>query len=887
MTSDRDRRAYGALLRLAPRPLRERHGAEMEELFLLYVDDARRRGRLAVLAAWARAVGDVAAARTLGAIASRAEADHRPTRKKAFMLVSDFRFAVRTLLRQRGTAALLLAMLALGIGANVTVFSLVNGLFLRPLPLEEPDRLVYVNETAPRWNLPVVGINYSDFLTWRTDSRVFEAIALYDTASFNLAGTTGAERVEGALVTHDFEDALRIRPLLGRSFTPEEDRIGGPPAVVIGHGLWQERFGGRTDVLGQTLRLDGLPRTIVGVLPAAAEFPGRVRLWVPLQGNPDEPGQSYSGQGVARLRPGVTVEQANADLLRAHASIWQTRDKEKIVTPFVRPLQQEFVADFATAASTLTVAVALLLFVACANVASVMLARALARRREMGIRLAVGANRWHLVRQLFVENLVLATVGGALGVLLARWALPVLVAALADQMPSWIKFGLDLRVVAFSIAAVAAAAILFGWAPALHALRDDMRSSLHGGANAEAASTRGRRTLMVLVGGEFALAALLLVCGGLLLRAWDRVRTVDPGFRPQGVLTFTIALPQSTYGKNAQRRVFWDTLLERVRALPGVEAAGLVSCPPLGCHLGNFFQAEGGRQRGPDEPNPVVLSRVVGGDYVAAMGLRLRAGRFLEAGDRSNAGPFPIVVNETFVRTYWPELADPHDALGRRVKRPGKDAPWETVVGVVGDVKHYGLERPMRPGTYESLGDERDQILSVVLRTPQEPKTLVASARSAVRTLDPELAVFQVQTMEEAIRGSLTTRAMYSTLLAVFAATALVLAVGGTYGVTSYLVARRRRELGIRVAVGARRADVVRLVLRGSLRGVAVGAVLGIAASVGAARLMAALLFGVAPYDAAILAGALVVLAATALVANGLPAFRAARVDPMESLRAE
>jgi predicted permease len=857
----------------------------MEELFLLYLDDATRRGRLAVLAAWTRASFDLVRARASAPlIPALARAF---TRRQVFMLLSDVRFALRTLVRQRATTLLLVSMLALGIGANVTVFSLVNGLFLRPLPFDEPDRLVYVNETAPRWNLPVVGVNYPDYLRWREDTRLFEGIALYDTASFNLAASEGAERVVGALVTHDFEDVLRIRPLLGRSFTAEEDRPGGPQAVVIGHGLWQERFGGRADVLGQTLRLDGVPRTIVGVLPEDADFPGKVRLWVPLQGDPNEPAQSYGGDGVARMKPGVTVQQANDDLLRAHAAVWEARDKEKAVSPFARPLQQQFVADFTTAASTLTVAVALLLFVACANVASVMLARALARRREMGIRLAVGASRWHLVRQLFVENLVLAAVGGALGLLLARWALQLLLASHADQVPSWVRFGLDLRVVAFSVAAVAASAMLFGWAPALHAVRDDLRAALHGGANADAASRRGRRTLLLLVGGEFALAALLLVSGGLLLRAWDRVRAVDPGFRPEGVLTFTVALPDAKYGEAEGRRVFWDALLERLGALPGVESAGLVSCPPLGCHWGTFYQAEGGRPRGPNEQDPVVLFRGVGGDYFPTMGIRLRAGRFLDGNDRADAGEKPVVVNETFVRTFWPDVTEPAEALARRVKGRGQDSPWRTVVGVVGDVKHYGLERPMRPGLYQPFGGSRDQALAVALRTPLEPTALMASARAVVRGLDPELALFQVRTMEEAIRGSLTTRATYSTMLAVFAAMALVLAVGGTYGVTTYLVARRTRELGIRVALGARRADVVRLVLRGSLRVVAVGVGLGVAASLGAARLMSALLFGVAPQDLAILAGAVAALTGTVLFANGLPALRAAKVDPMESLRAE
>ncbi|MGH9331877.1 MAG: ABC transporter permease, partial [Vicinamibacterales bacterium] len=473
------------------------------------------------------------------------------------MVTSDVRYALRSLARQKTATALVLLMLSLGIAANVAVFSLVNGLFLRPFAFPDQERLVFINETAPKWNLEIVGINYPDFHAWREGVKLFEGIAIWDGESFNLSTSTGAERIRGARVTYDFGKVLGIRPVLGRDFLPEEDKPNGPPAVMIGEGVWRQRFAGRSDVVGQTLKLDGVARTIVGVLPPEADFPGEVQVWVPLQGDPNQEGQSYSYNGVGRMKPGVTVDAAEKDLLRAHEPVWKQRDQEKVVSPFARSLRDEFVRDFTSAAKALTAAVALLLLVACANVASLMLARALGRRREMGIRLALGAGRVRIVRQLFVENVILAIAGAAIGLALGQWALKLLLASVPDELPRWASFGVDLRVVGFAILASVATVVLFGWAPALHASRGDLRSAVHA-ATGTTAAPRGKRTLWCLVAGEFALAALLLVCAGLLMRAFDRVRQVDPGFRTGGVLTFSISLPEASYPKEEQRIAFWD-----------------------------------------------------------------------------------------------------------------------------------------------------------------------------------------------------------------------------------------------------------------------------------------------------------------------------------------
>ena len=882
----RARRWYRQLLRLGPRELRASHGAEMEELFLDALHDASARGRAATTRVWCAAVWDLL--RASFARPFRRRPVNRPAirERRELMLGSDLKYTFRSLARQKLSTALVVSMLTLAIAANVVVFSLVNGLFLRPFPFPEPERLVYINETAPRWNLEVVGVNYPDFVQWREGARLFDGLALYDGESFNLSDGAGAERIEGATVTYDFGTVLGVRPILGRTFTPEEDRPNAQRVVVINESVWRDRFNRAPDVLGRTLKLNGVDHTIVGVIPEAIRFPGNVLVWVPFAGDPAQTFQSYGASVVGRTKPGVTVEDAEKDLLRAHQPIWDKRDTDRNVSPFARALREDLVRDFRAQARTLLGAVAILLVVACANVASVMLARALGRRREMGIRLAVGASRTRLAKQLFVENVVLAALGGTAGLLAGHWALRFLVTSAGDQIPSWANFDFDVRVAAFALIVTALTTVLFGWAPAFHAIRGNLRGAMHEAGAGTTAGPGGRRTLSWLVAAEFALAAVLLVSSGLLFRAYDRVTQVDPGFRTDHVLTFMLALPDASYGRgndpNVIKKVnaFWDSLTTRLEALPGVEAVGIINCPPLSCHWGNFFVPEG-RPFKPGETNPVVLQRPASPGYFRAMGIRLLKGRLLEAQDVIPE-PRAAVVNETFARTFWP---GEEDVTGKRFKNPSDKAPWLTVVGVVADVRHYGLERPMRPGIYFPMTASRFGTMTVAIRTAGDPAAFTATARQAVRDLDAELPMYRVRTMEEAMRRSLAQRATYSWLLGIFAAMALVLALGGSYGVTSYLVSQRTREIGIRVALGARSADIVQAVLRRGLISVTAGVVVGLAASFGLVRLLADLLFGISPYDPAILAAASSILLLLAVAANWLPARRAARVDPMRSLR--
>jgi putative ABC transport system permease protein len=876
---------YRLLLRFAPRHLRGRHAAGMEALFRHRLAEARARGRVAAALVWLHAARDLLMSyptewrrrwRQRGRVGVAAE-------RRSIMIGSDLRYAWRSLSHQKFGTVLVIGMLALGIGATVAVFSLINGLFLRPFPFPEPERLVYINETAPKWNLEQTGVNYADFVIWHRDQQAFEAIALYDETAFNVATDEGADRMTGAAVTIDFLKVLGLQPLLGRSFKLEETKPNGPRVTMIGEALWRERFGGRPDVLGRELRLNSRIYTIVGVLPRTAEFPGGVRLWVPLQDNPTSR-DGYSYDGIGRLKAGITVEQAGAELLRVHQAIFEEHDKERIVSPFTRDLRAQFTREFRTVASALGAAVTLLLIVACANVAALMLARALARRREIGIRLAVGASRARLLRQLLVENVLLSVAGGAVGLVVGHWAIQLLVTSLPDQAPAWTTFTLDTRMMIFTLATSVLTAILFGWAPALYAMNSDVRGAMSAAAAGSTAPVRGRRTLWALVAAEFALASLMFACGGLLIRAYDRVRNTDPGFDGTNVLTFTVNIPSATYPDSPKRAAFWNRLQERLRALPGVERVGTVSCAPVsGCHWGWLFSAEGAPPRAADDPNPIVLNRVASPEYFPAMRIRLKEGRLFT--DRDAVGGFDkesaIIVNESFVRTFWP---DGGSAIGKRV-RNGEKAPWRTVVGVVHDVKHYGLEQPVRPGVYLPV-----PVLSgmtVVLRTAGDPAAIGPAARAAVREIDPELPAYDMRTMDERLARSRSLRAAYSWMLGVFAMMALLLALGGSFGVTSYLVSQRTRELGIRVALGARRADISRAVLKGSLAVVGAGVIIGIAGAIGAGRLLSALLFGVPPHDALILTVAAAALFTTGLLANWLPARRAAGVDPMVSLRAD
>ena len=880
-------RGYRALLRLLPRDMRERHGAAIESLFAEEAAAARRRGLGAFIAFVAAAAWDVVWRAPYERWRRRGR---RSAPQEAIMrsFLGDLRFAARSFGRQPGATALVVLTLALGVAANTAVFAIVDGVFVRPFPFPNPDRLVYVNERAPAWNLEFTNINYTDFHTWRERARAFDGMALFAPSAVNLADASGADRVDGLVVTHDFAATLGIRLPLGRMFTPEEDKPDGPRVIVIGHGLWQSRFGGTSDVVGTSMRVNSVPYTIIGVLPPEGDFPGGVDFWLPLQGDPNQQGESYSYDGIARMKAGVTVEQARTDLMNAHAPIWAARDSARVVSPRLDPLREQFAENFRAIGKALGAGALLVLLIACANVAGAMLARSIFRRREIAIRMALGASAGRVGRQLITESLALAVVAGLAGTLLGRWGLALIVAAAPDQVPGWVDLQANVRTVAFSGIIVLLTALVFGLVPALQPRRENVAGSLAWGGGARTSgSLPQRRLLDALVVVEIAMALVLLAGSGLLLRAYTQLRNADPGFRTEGVTTFRVSLPRAKYANGLVQRQFFLTLVERLEAAPGIESAGIVSCLPFGCHQGQFFDVEGAPPRDSRTPNPVVLTRIASPGYFETMGVELARGRYFSEGEGSPRGPHPVIVNEEFVRAKVPAGVEP---VGRRIIWSGDttSSNWMTIVGVVRDVRHYGLTTPMRPGIYLSTTDADSAVsrpsFGVAVRSSSDPGAVAATVRTIVRQMDPELPVFELRTAEAALARSLAPRRVIAFAFVAFGCVALALAVGGIYAVLSYVVGRRRQEIGIRMALGARRSQVVRLVVRQGLRLVALGVAIGLPLALLATGSLSTLLVDVSPRDPMTYGVAIGLLTVTAVISALVPARRAAGVDPKTAL---
>ncbi len=797
-------------------------------------------------------------------------------------LIRDIRFATRMLARQPAFTMTVTALLAIGIAGTSAIFSLFSGLYLRPLPFEDPEQLVYLNEKAPQWNLERTGIAYPDFHAWRQGNSSFEGMAAFWENRFQISDENGAETVQGARATHDLMQVLRIQPQLGRWFTPQEDRPNGPKVAVIGHAFWLARFGGAQDVIGKTIRLNSEPYEIAGVLPPGVDFPNRAELWIPLARDASDDGGWYLG-GVGRLKPQAAQAKAGEDLLRIHKALIGTRDMNKITSPTVQPLREWYVGNFRQATHILLGAVALVLAIACANIAGIMLARGATRTREMGIRSALGAPRWRIVRQLVTESLLLGALGGILGTILGSWGLQGLLSLMpSQQLPNWVRFDADWRFVLFSLTASVGSAVLFGLWPAWKTSRADIRSDLQDGGARQSDSGGQRRTLEWLITAEVALSAVLLTSAGLLIQAFRKVENVDPGFRATNILTYQIALPNAKYGKPEQRRAFVDELLARHRALPGAEIAAATSATPLGGHWGNFFEVENAPPKRSGDPSPVTLQRIVTAGYLEAMGMTLRSGRTFTDADGRGGGPVVVVVNEAFARLSWSDQA----ALGKRIRyNGGKNQPWMEVVGVIADVKDYGLDQPSRPSVYLPFAANSIGSLSVVIRTSVEPASLANPARQILRQMDSDVAVTRLTTMAERLQQSIWMRRAYSWLVALFACLAVVLVLSGLYGVISYIVTRRRREIAIRMALGAGQTSIVNSVLAAALKMTGAGLLIGVACGWWSSRLFQSLLFGVEATDPATYVSALVIVGGVALLASLVPAIRAARMEPLRTLR--
>lgn len=798
------------------------------------------------------------------------------------MAAHDLKLALRLCAARPAFSLMVIGMLSLGIAGNSTIFSIFDGLFLRPLPFAEPDRLVDLNETAPKWNLPFVDVSNPDFYAWRQHNTTFDSMGFFAPASYNLSGRGTARRLRANRVTADLMRVLRMKAVAGRNFLPEEDRPGGAPVAMLGYGIWRELFAGNPEVAGQIIRLDGQPHTVVGVLPPEASFPEAIDLWVPLAADPNRAGSWYL-RGIGRLKSGVTVEQARADLTRIHQAQIQAGRKENAITsPTVMPLRDRYVGELRTAGNVLLGAVGIVLLIACANIAGLMMIRAAGRSREVAIRTALGASRTRIVRQLLTESMVYAAAGGMGGLLLGKALLRLLVSAMPEVMP-WVRFEMDHRTLLFLAAVTGAAAVLFGLTPALQAASSDLRTGLHDAARSSVSRGR-RRMLSTLVVGEIALAMVLAVAAALMFQALRNVMKVDPGFRPENVLAYSISLPRSRYPAQDTQTAFLRELLKRTRALPGVKSAGAAQLTPLdGRDSGTLYVPEDAPPPGPDQQHPIVLDMVVSPGYFAAMGMRMASGRDFTDQDTESA-PRVAVIDETFAKRFFPHV----NPVGKRIRHPWAADERIVIAGVTRDVKHFGLDREVRPSVFLNYRQYglRDRV-TIVLRTGVDPVSLAAPAREALRRMDPELAMFDVVRMTEAVDRSLWVRRICWWVAGAFAGLALVMSAAGIYGVISYAVSQRSREIGIRMALGAPPALVLRHVLGQGLLMLAAGLPIGIAAALSISSFVEKLLFGVKARDPITYAVMAALVAGIALAANWIPARRAAAIDPMHALRSE
>ena len=801
-------------------------------------------------------------------------------------LLQDLRYALRTLRQSPGFTAVAVLTLALGIGANTAIFGVVDAVLLQALPYPDAAQLVVLS--AARGDQQQLLISVPEAEDWRARNRTLTDIGIQRTQSVNLTGTEAPDRLVGSYVTASTLHILGARVTLGRLFGPEETLPGsGQRVVILSAAAWKTRFGADSSVLGRSVTLDGRPHRVIGVLSDAFRDPfSPVEVFLPIA---SAPSQSWFTRGspsfwaFGRLKTGVTLEQAQGDLSRVARDLAQEYPSPNANTgASVRRLRDSIVGPVRDTLLIVLAFVAVVLLIACANVANVQLARAVSRSREMSLRAALGAGRARLVRQLLTESVVLASLGGVAGVLAARWAIGALVALVPDGLPSVVgDVGLAPGVLAFAVAITAAASLLFGAAPALRASRGDLRGALQnrGGALARHGRVDPR---LVLVSAELALCVVLLIGAGLLTRSLRALTRVDPGFNPANILTAEFRLPRARYASDQSITTFMTQALEQIRAVPGVRDAALVQSIPLSGNWGTTTYVPDTRPSlAPDQAIQTQLNVVSEGAF-RVLGVPVVEGREFTAADA--AGSVPVaVVNQELARRTWPGRS----ALGRRLRISGPPDVWATVIGVVGTIRQRTLREAPSPQLYRPMTQAANIFNSIAARTDGEPMALARSVRAALWSVDPEQPVWRMRSMASLLERDVATPKVIMLLTTLFASLALLLAVIGVYGVVSYVVAERTREVGIRMALGARSGEVVRLFVGRGLRAIGVATATGLAAALAGARVLRAQLYGVSPTDLATFVAVPVILAAVAVLACWLPSRRAARVDPMVALRYE
>ena len=821
-------------------------------------------------------------------------------------MLSEIKVALRGLLKSPGFTIIAIATLALAIGANSAVFSLINALLIRPLPYQQPAKLALIWERFAAQGLDRIPVSPPEYLDLEKTFKSGSQLAAFTYQTFNFGGGDVPERISGALVTPTLFPLLGVEPIKGRTFAREEQGQGHDDMIVISERLWQRRFNSDPSLIGKSLLLNGRNYTVIGIMPAKFEFPiplfgvqgnqfaERVDIWKPVAFTPtelkDRGNRSYGL--ITRLRSDVSPAKAQAELdtimadwIRAYPDNYQNSG----FGARIYPLQNQVVGGMRTGLAILLGAVIFVLLIACANLATMLLARASARERELAIRIALGAGRWRLLRQMLTESVLLALAGAAGGIVLSIWALELLKQIGARTVPRLAEVNVDLVVLIVTAAVAVGTGILFGLIPAFASAKPELTEALKEGGRSSTTGARRNQLRNSLVVAEIALALVLLVGAGLLLKSYARVQNIDPGFDRHNVLTAEIDLPDTKYPPRGSSDYnhgqaimnFWNEALRRVRQLPGVEAAGCTIVLPLsGSNTDSSFAVEG-RSTGGKEPTPDEELRTITPDYFGALKTPLLRGRFFTESDNVDA-PGVTIVNDALAKKYWPN----EDALGKRITLddPRKNPKWLTIVGIVRSIRHRSLDVDPQPEYYLPLAQDAERTMVLTVRSTEDPRSLTSALRREIQAIDPDQPIANVRTLEAVTADSVAPRRMSMVLLGAFAGIALLLAGVGIYGVISYLVVQRTHEIGVRMALGAQRRDVLRLVVGHALKLVGIGTVIGLVLALLSTRTLSALLYSVGAFDATTFVFVTITLAAVALLASYIPALRATRADPMIAL---